>query len=69
MARIERVTLADPEITIWAHIRVAGSIQIAWLIEEEVDFETQFEQTLPLELPPCWRRADWRDSAPVVGRL
>ena len=69
MARIERVTLIDPEITIWAHIRVSGSIQIAWLIEEDVDFETQFEQTLPLELAAVAASGGLLGLAPVVGRL
>lgn len=46
MARIERVT--DKNVHIWADIRVAASVQVAWLIEEEVDFETQFEQDIPL---------------------
>lgn len=49
MARVERLDL-DEGLTIWAHIRVAASVQIAWLIKEDIDFETQFEQTLPLEL-------------------
>ena len=69
MARIERVTLADPEITIWAHIRVAGSIQVAWLIEEDVDFETQFEQTLPLEVAAVLATGGLAGLAPVAGRL
>jgi hypothetical protein len=46
MARLQR---ANPkEVTIWAKIRVAASVQVAIFIEEEVDFETQFEQTMPL---------------------
>jgi len=46
LARIQR---ANPkEVTIWAKIRVAGSVQVAIFIEEDVDFETQFEQTIPL---------------------
>ena len=35
-------------VRIWAQIRVAATVQIAIFIEEEVDFETQFEQTIPL---------------------
>lgn len=70
MARIERVTLSDPEITIWAHIRVAGSVQVAWLIEEDVDFETQFEQTLPLELATlAVGGVGLAGLLPIVGRL
>jgi hypothetical protein len=46
MARIKR---ASPKaVTIWAQIRVAASVQIAIFIEEEVDFQTQFQQELPL---------------------
>jgi hypothetical protein len=48
MARIQRVS--DSGVTIHATVRVVASVQIAWLIEIDIDFETQFEQTLPLEL-------------------
>jgi len=48
MARIKR---ADPhKITVWAQIRVAATVQVAIFIEDEVDFETQFEQDIPLAL-------------------
>lgn len=69
MARIDRVTLEDPEVTIWAHIRVAASVQIAWLIEEDVDFETQFEQKVPLELAVFAAGGGLLGIAPLVGRL
>lgn len=46
IARIKRVT--DNAVTIWAELRVAATVQIAILIEEEIDFRTQFEQTIPL---------------------
>jgi hypothetical protein len=35
-------------VTIRAQIRVAATVQIAIFFEEEVDFETQFQQDLPL---------------------
>jgi hypothetical protein len=47
MARIER--LNRDGVKIWARIRVAATVQVAIFIEEEVDFETQFEQLIPLE--------------------
>jgi hypothetical protein len=50
IARIKRISLVDNKIDIWAKIRVAASVQVAWLIDEDVDFETQFEQRLPLAL-------------------
>jgi hypothetical protein len=48
MARIQRAT--PKAIRVWAHIRVAASIQVAFFIDEEVDFETQFQQEIPLAL-------------------
>ncbi len=48
MARIKRVTTS--KVTVWAKIRVAATVQIAIFIEEDVDFETQFEQDIPLAL-------------------
>lgn len=51
MASIKRLELggvAQNNITIWAQIRVAASVQIAIFVEEDVDFQTQFEQTIPV---------------------
>ena len=48
MARIERINGDQRNVTIWAEIRVCATIQIAVLIEEEVDFRTQFQQKIPL---------------------
>ena len=48
MGRLQRVD--DSGVRIWAHIRVAATVQIAWLIEEDVDFETEFEQKIPMSL-------------------
>lgn len=48
MARIERLNGDQRNVTIWAEIRVCATVQIAVLIEEEIDFRTQFQQTLPL---------------------
>ena len=48
MARIKRITPKANEVTIWAQIRVCASVQVAWLIDEDIDVKTQFEQTLPL---------------------
>jgi hypothetical protein len=50
MARIQRVNVGDLNVTIHADIRVVATVQIAWLIEEDIDLRTQFEQTLPLGL-------------------
>ena len=49
MARIERLDPDNKTVTIWAEIRVAATVQIAVLIEEEIDFRTQFQQKVPLE--------------------
>jgi pimeloyl-ACP methyl ester carboxylesterase len=49
MARIKRPAGSD-HVTVFAQIRVAGSVQIAIFIEEDVDFETQFQQDIPLAL-------------------
>ena len=54
MARIKRLTLGDEidknKVTIWAQIRVCATYQVAYLIEDDVDMQTQFEQTIPLDL-------------------
>ena len=47
IARITRLN-DDKTVTIFADIRVAASIQVAWLFDEDVDFRTQFEQNVPL---------------------
>jgi hypothetical protein len=46
MARIERATQRTVEIK--ARIRVVATVQIAYFIEDDVDFETEFEQSIPL---------------------
>jgi hypothetical protein len=46
MARINRVSLK--EVTIWAQIRVCATVQVAWLVDEDIDVKTQFEQKIPL---------------------
>jgi len=46
MARIQR---ASPKsVTVWAQIHVAASVQVAIFVEEDVDFQTQFQQDIPL---------------------
>ena len=35
-------------MTIFAEVRVAGSVQVAVFFKEHVDFRTQFEQRIPL---------------------
>jgi hypothetical protein len=35
-------------VTIWAQIRVAASVQIAFFVDEDIDFTTQFQQDIPL---------------------
>lgn len=47
LARIERLN-ADKTVTIFADIRVAGSVQVAIFLKEKFDFHTKFEQNLPL---------------------
>lgn len=47
MARIKRVN--TDEVTIWAQIRVCATVQIAWLVEDDIDIQTQFEQSIPLK--------------------
>jgi hypothetical protein len=47
MARIKRESV---RVTVWAQIRVAASVQVAVFIEEDVDFQTQFEQDIPLAI-------------------
>jgi hypothetical protein len=46
MARIQ--SRQDNSLSLYADIRVAATVQLAFFIEEEVDFRTQFEQTIPL---------------------
>jgi hypothetical protein len=48
MARIIRADLEN--IRIFADIRVVASVTVAWLIDEDVDMRTQFEQNIPLRL-------------------
>jgi hypothetical protein len=48
MARIQRIIPKANEVTIWAQIRVCASVHVAWLIDEDIDVNTQFEQKLPL---------------------
>ena len=47
LARIERID--EENVTIWCQLRVTATVQIAVLIEEEIDFQTEFEQKIPLE--------------------
>ena len=47
LAHITRLN-ADKTVTIFADIRVAGSVQVAIFLKEHIDFRTQFEQNLPL---------------------
>ena len=48
LARIERFNSEDKTVTIFADLRVAGSVQVAVFFKEHVDFRTQFEQRVPL---------------------
>ncbi len=48
MARIQRINPGENEVTIWAQIRVCASVHVAWLFDEDIDVNTQFEQKLPL---------------------
>jgi len=48
MARIKRPLDDVQTINIWAHIRVAASVHIAIFLDEDIDFETQFQQKIPL---------------------
>jgi hypothetical protein len=48
MARIKRISPTADEVIIWAQIRVCATAQVAWLVEEDIDIQTQFEQKLPL---------------------
>jgi len=48
LARIERFNSEDKTVTIFADIRVAGSVQVAIFLNESFDFQTQFEQRMPL---------------------
>lgn len=47
LARIERLN-DDKTVTVFADLRVAGSVQVAVFFKEHVDFRTQFEQRIPL---------------------
>jgi hypothetical protein len=66
MARIKRLDANG--VRIWAQIRVAATVQVAIFIEEEVDFETQFEQTLPLELAAFIPGVGLLGLAPALAR-
>jgi hypothetical protein len=48
MARLQRVD--SKTVTIWCELRAAATVQVAWLLEEEREITTQFEQKLPLQL-------------------
>ena len=48
LARIQRIKPEADEVTIWAQIRVCATVHVAWLIDEDIDVNTQFEQKLPL---------------------
>jgi hypothetical protein len=48
LARIERFNRDDKTVTVFADLRVAGSVQVAVFFKEHVDFRTQFEQRIPL---------------------
>jgi len=48
MAKIKRISLEGNELVVWAQIRVCASVTVAWLVDEDIDVQTQFEQTLPL---------------------
>jgi len=48
MARIKRVAPKANEVRIWAQIRVCATVQVAWLVDEDIDVKTQFEQKIPL---------------------
>jgi hypothetical protein len=51
MARIKRLDPIDQKkVTIWAQIRVCATYQVAYLVEDDVDMQTQFEQTIELDL-------------------
>ena len=48
MARIKRVAPKANEVIVWAQIRVCATVQVAWLVEDDIDVKTQFEQKIPL---------------------
>ena len=48
LARIERFNREDKTVTIFAQLRVAGRVQVAVFLEESFEFQTQFEQRVPL---------------------
>ena len=47
MARIQRADLHT--VTVWCEIHAAATVQVAWLMREQREIRTQFEQKLPLE--------------------
>jgi hypothetical protein len=47
MARIQRADLHS--VNVWCEIRAAATVQVAWLLREQREIRTQFEQKLPLE--------------------
>ena len=49
LARIQRINGDKKSVTIWCQLRITATVQIAVLIEEDIDFQTQFEQKIPLE--------------------
>ena len=51
MARIKRLNPGNLNtVTIWAQIHIAASVHVAIFLDEDVDFETQFQQDIPLAL-------------------
>src|ERR1019366_2686246 len=48
MAKMKRKPDERGIVTIWAQIRVAASVQIAFFVDEDIDFTTQFHQDIPL---------------------
>jgi hypothetical protein len=46
MARIKRHDFAT--VNIWAQIRVAATVQVAIFFKEDIHFDTQFQQAVPL---------------------
>jgi hypothetical protein len=48
MARVARLLDDKFTVTIHARIRVIATVQVAYFFEDDVDFETEFEQALPL---------------------
>jgi hypothetical protein len=48
MARLKRKDQDPTLVTVWAQLRIAASVHIAIFLDEDIDFETQFEQDIPL---------------------